>query len=515
LPDWPIERWRRHRADAPPAEAAFGLTEQIANMLRLSAVNQAARARGLLPGATLAGARALAPDLLCAPRPFAEEQADLKRLARWAMRYCPFVAPVPAVFEAQGLAFDISGLAHLYGAEGDLLAALKAGLQGLGFSARLASADTVGLAAALAGFDARAQAGFVAPPGAGLAAIAHLPTAALRLEAGLSADLAALGLKRVGDLSTIARASLARRFGQALLARLDAASGAIGEPIDPIAPASPLFALRRLMHPIATLPALQRLGHDLTGALCGRLEGAGMGLRQARLDLFGVDGGVTSVSVGFGAPETVPARIARIIAERLERALDGVDLGFGVEAGLLIATHTQARRAEAIDLDPHAARRAEAAFALSALKDALAAKLGAGAVGERALRDSHWPERAQTGASAPLDRQKTQPNKPLNPAPDRPLFLFARPEPIEAVAEIPDGPPRGFRWRRLHFRVARAQGPERIAPEWWGAGAPAQAPTRDYFRIETEEGRRLWLFREGLYGRETDRPRWFVHGAFP
>ena len=91
----------------------------------------------------------------------------------------------------------------------------------------------------------------------------------------------------------------------------------------------------------------------------------------------------------------------------------------------------------------------------------------------------------------------------------RPIRLFERPERIEAIAEIPDGPPLRFRWRRVLHEVAAIEGPERIAPQWWRREA---ALTRDYFRAEDRSGRRFWLYREGLYGRES--VRWFVQGAF-
>ncbi len=99
-----------------------------------------------------------------------------------------------------------------------------------------------------------------------------------------------------------------------------------------------------------------------------------------------------------------------------------------------------------------------------------------------------------------------EPSEPIS----RPLRLFARPEPVEAVAEVPDGPPARFRWRRTLYRVARAEGPERIAAEWWRD----DDLTRDYFRVEDPVGHRFWLFREGLYGRETTAPRWYLHGVF-
>jgi protein ImuB len=91
------------------------------------------------------------------------------------------------------------------------------------------------------------------------------------------------------------------------------------------------------------------------------------------------------------------------------------------------------------------------------------------------------------------------------------LRLFARPEPIEALAEVPDGPPLRFRWRRVLHDVTAIEGPERIAAPWW---RHANMPTRDYFRAEDSHGRRFWLYREGLWGRETMQPKWFVHGLF-
>jgi hypothetical protein len=94
--------------------------------------------------------------------------------------------------------------------------------------------------------------------------------------------------------------------------------------------------------------------------------------------------------------------------------------------------------------------------------------------------------------------------------PSRPIRLLEKPEPIEAIASVPDGPPMRFRWRRVLHEVAAIEGPERIAAEWW----KHPALTRDYFRAEDQDGRRFWLFREGLYVRETIQPRWFLHGLF-
>jgi len=153
---------------------------------------------------------------------------------------------------------------------------------------------------------------------------------------------------------------------------------------------------------------------------------------------------------------------------------------------------------------------------LDRLIDRIGARLGPERVSRIAHGDSHIPERAEirTAGADPAARLGspahaaawTDTDGPI----DRPLRLFARPEPVEVTAAVPDGPPLHFRWRRALYRVARAEGPERIAPEWWHD----DGPTRDYFRVEDPAGHRFWLFREGLYGRETAAPRWYVHGVF-
>jgi protein ImuB len=147
--------------------------------------------------------------------------------------------------------------------------------------------------------------------------------------------------------------------------------------------------------------------------------------------------------------------------------------------------------------------------------DRLAALFGAQRVQRFQPQDTHIPEAAAVAVPAQyagptktawhMQRGKDDP-------PRRPLRLLAKPEPIEDVMALaPDSPPKRFKWRQVRHSIAHAEGPERIAMEWWRH--QEQMPTRDYFRVEDEEGRRFWLYREGLYA-ETREPKWFVHGVF-
>jgi protein ImuB len=153
--------------------------------------------------------------------------------------------------------------------------------------------------------------------------------------------------------------------------------------------------------------------------------------------------------------------------------------------------------------------------ALAILADRLGNRLGFANLRRLAPRESHLPERAVALLPALGPAGKGEARWPSGAA--RPIRLLAPPETVEAMAPVPDDPPIMFRWRRLQHRVRRADGPERVAAEWWcrpdKAALGDPGAIRDYYRVEDEEGRRFWLFRAGLY--RPDRPaRWFIHGVF-
>lgn len=493
-----------NRRDAGSGEP-FALVANVAGAMRIAAADAPARAAGIAPGQPLADARARAPTLLVAAHDRAADAAALRRLARFAGRYSAHVAIIDEGPGGHGLFLDVAGIAHLFGGEEGLARDLLGRLTRDGVSAGFGLADTPGAAWALARFHPEAARGAIARVGAGLAPLLPLPVAALRLPPRVEAGLRALGLKRVGDVAKTPRPGLARRFGPLLATRLDQAAGAVGEALCPFAPPSLCRVQARLAEPIITLDAVKAVAARLAEDLCASLEGRGLGARRLRLVLHRVDGETVTVGLGASAPLSEPGRMARLLAERLDRVAGRLDLGFGADAAALEARATEPLRPRAVDLDPAARAAADVEAARTALHDRLAARLGEAALSRPALAASHLPERAgrRRGLEAPQAAFAA-------PGLKRPLFLFAAPEPVEAIAEAPDGPPRRFRWRRVLFETARAAGPERLGAEWWRQ----PALSRDYFEVETREGRRFWLFREGLLGAETATPKWFVHGAW-
>jgi len=220
-------------------------------------------------------------------------------------------------------------------------------------------------------------------------------------------------------------------------------------------------------------------------------------------------------------PTRSVAHVARLIDLKLEALSATQDAGFGFEALGLAVTRAEPIPARQTELNVGRAPRDDGGIEerCAALIDALRQRLGPASVRRFAAVASHIPERAEVLEA--LDHEA--PAWPASEQQTRPLLLLPQAEPAEVTALIPDGPPRRFRWRGVTHEVAGAQGPERIAYEWWRMPHPPARPrasgrqhelTRDYYLVEDADGQRFWLFREGLYGRETVSARWFVHGLF-
>ncbi|NYS23902.1 DNA polymerase Y family protein [Rhodobacteraceae bacterium 2376] len=475
---------REGRGMAP--DGPFAVTAMQAGAARLVCVNPAGRRGGARPGQALAEARALCPDLITRPHDPAADARAQAALRRWAGRYCPWVGTEGP----DGLVLDITGSAHLMGGEGALLDDLLARLGRMGFAARGAIADTRGAAWALARHGR--QPGRIIAAGQGAAALAPLPPAALRIAPETAEALDRLGLRCIADLTALPRATLARRFGQALLLRLDQALGAVPEPVAPRDEA-PLPAVRlSFPDPIGLRGDIDAALLRLLERLCTHLQAAELGARRLRLDLLRADGSRAEAQIGLARP----MRDATAMARLFDRALEDVDAGFGIDALRLSAPVTE----------PLAAAQITTGGQMQAddLSDLLT-RLGNRVGFERLTRflpaDSHIPERSFVTASA----AHADPVADWPAAPPRPLLIFP-PEPL--AARDSRDPPRRFTWRRQRLQVLQAEGPERITPEWWLDDPAWRSGLRDYWVVQTREGPRLWLFRTPQVG------GWAVQGVF-
>lgn len=474
---------------------------------RLTAVNVAAEAVGLVIGDRLADARARESDLQCHPADLAADRAALRKLALWATRYTPTTALWADGEAPDGFFLEVEGSAHLFGGEATLVRDLGERLRGFGLDPQVAIADTVGAAYAVSRYSQQRL--VIVPPKRMRDAISPLPLAALRLPADDCATLFRLGFKRIADLIGKPRAPLTARFGALLPLRLDQALGHAGEAIRPQLPPPAYQARLRFAEPILLQDHLIVATTALLEKLAPELERDGVALRKIGLRFFRVDGGVQGLTLGLASASRDARHITALVRLRLERVAQGLDAGFGFDAAALDGLAVEAVKTAQPALAVQARALTEAEHR-ARLVDVLSQRLGAASVRHLSPRASHLPEDAAT----PLPALHGAPPAWMPPPRrgPRPPFLLPRAEPAEVMAGVPDHPPAQFRWRGVVHRVAAAEGPERIAAEWWKR--PETPSTRDYYVVEDDAGRRFWLYRDGLY-RGSHPPKWFVHGLLP
>ncbi|MDS1134568.1 Y-family DNA polymerase [Nitratireductor indicus] len=515
LPRWSIERRYGKPSRLPPhghrlrdaASMPFALVTASDSGQRLTALSPAAERLGLTRGMALADARAIHPALQIA---HADPRGDERALARLAL-WCQCLSPYTRPDAPDGVSLDITGCAHLFGGEEGLAELLARRLTHFGLGARLVIAPTIGAAWGLA---RHGPAPHLIVARMDLAAmLAPLPIAALRLEETTLSAMEKLGLRRIGDLIGKPRAPLAARFGALALRRLDEALGHEEESFRPLNPPTLHRVQCRFAEPIITLEAIEIAIRRLAEDIAAQLETAAKGARRLELRLFRVDGWFESLALATSTPTRDARHIARLLGERLDRIEDRA--GFGFEAADLTAPSVENLAARQGDLDMSEQTDND----IAPLLDRLVNRFGASNVTRPLPQQSYLPERASRNACVLKPARSHDWRAHARMVQDgaafaRPLFLFAVPEPVNTLAGVPDGPPTRFEWRRVSHRVINAEGPERIAPEWWRAPLGASRKTRDYYRIEDEAGRRFWLFRDGLYERGGDMPRWFIHGVF-
>ena len=512
-----VIRLMRARGLVKPPDAPLATIARINGAQKLAAIDARGQALGLRPGMSLPDARAMHPTLICADADLEAEAGTLAHIADWCRRF----TPLAALDAPDGVMLDVSGAAHLFGGEASLLAEIEARLQSQGFFARAALASTPEAAFALARYGAEDVETRILPPSLEPAELARrlggLPLAALRLDPATLKALAEAGLRRLCDITMRPRAPIAARCGADLYARLDGMLGWAKSPTSPRFEAPAFMSERRFLDGVLRREDIEASIFSLAQDLCALLARHGEGARRLEVSLFRVDGAVEHFEVGMSRPLREPGLIAKLFRQRFEAASiandgDPFDAGYGFDVIRLAALAVERKEPEQAAWSGGSNDDAD----LADLIDRLGARLGLKRVTRLTFNAAHAPEFAVIATPAAHEAPKSP---HLNPAPEnasghlpsRPIRLLQRPEPIEAIAAVPDGPPLRFRWRRVLHEVAAFEGPERIAPEWWrGEGAL----TRDYFRAEDCEGRRFWLFREGLFNSETARPRWFMHGFF-
>jgi len=495
LPRLPTDRLiRRSRFDAP-----LIVSRKDANTQLVHAVDARAARLGLHVGQPLANARAMVQPLAVVPTDEKAEAALLASIADWCDRFTPMIG----LDAPYGLYLDITGAAHLFGGEAAMLKTVCEKISAQGFVVRGAIAGTTLSARALA----RHAHGTIVPPGAEPDVVAPLPIIALDPSDKIMRALRHAGLKTIGMVAARLSSELTERLGRDFVRRLRITLGADENPITPCRPLPDLMVEQRFADPIASMTVVTASLLSLATSLGEVLEREGRGARVLEAAFFRADGKVQRIAIRMGEPLRDPKVMLRLLQQKLDVLADPLDPGFGFDVIRLEALLAEEARPATISFDADENARAQIRF----LVDRLSVRFGEQRVQRFVPQDTHIPEAA--GVAVPAQDRDFEgvwtPKRTTGDPPRRPLRLLERPEEIAAIAGFPDDPPKRFRWRQAHFEVFRAEGPERIAMDWWRRAGH----TRDYFRVETAQGQRFWLYRDGLY-HQVGAPRWYLHGLF-
>jgi protein ImuB len=534
LPRLPTDRLIRKRG--APFDAPLVIGRKANNTLYVHALDAAAETLGLHKDQPLANARAMVERLAIVP---ADEKADaalLEGIADWCDRFTPLVS----LDAPDGLFLDITGAAHLFGGEAAMLETVTGLIARQGLAVRGAIAGTSLAAHALARYATSAsnseavghKKSTVTSVGGEAHAVAPLPITALECDDKVLRALRHAGLKTVGMVASRLGSELSERLGTGFVTRLKVMLGSEEKPLQPRRALPDLMAEQRFAEPVVTeemiAASLLRLAQHL-GAI---LEREGRGARMLEAAFFRADGKVERIAVRTGEPLRDPNVMLRLLRQRLDALADPLDPGFGYDLIRLEAILAEETNPATISFDSNENACRQIGF----LVDRLAARFGDTRVQRFVPQNTHIPEAQSAAVPAQdddFDRQDWRRKRLSGDPPRRPLRLLEKPEEISVpLSGVPDGPPVRFRWRRVEFQIARAEGPERIAMEWWRgvreSGSDQNKPsvresgsdqrktglTRDYFRVETRDGQRFWLYRDGLYQQNGFAPRWYLQGLF-
>jgi len=469
----------------------FVFTAPIHGRITITSVNAIAQQQGITKGMALADARAVVPDIGVFDEKPDRVKKLLKKLGEWSIRF----APIVAIDGNDGILLETSGCAHLWGGEASYLAAILDKLNILGYTCKGAISCTIGTSWAIARFGKNC---LIVPPQKEPEFLLQLPPQALRLEVIVVERLQKLGLNTINKFIQMPKSVLRRRFGSGILLRLGQALGTEDETITPIVVVPPYEERLSCLEPIRTAPGIEIAIKKLLEMLCSRLNTEGLGVRNALLKCYRVDGKIVKAEIGTSRSTSKTEHLLKLFALKIP----GIEPKLGIELFTLEAT-----KVELVNLFQEKLWNGSPGLQdknLAELLDRIAGKLPGASIRRYLPQAHYWPERSIRPSISLAEPSQMQWR---NDRP-RPIQLLNKPEAIDVTAPIPDYPPMNFRYKgKLHL-VNKADGPERIEREWW----IDSGEHRDYYIIEDEKGKRYWLFRSGHYGQESTQ--WFIHGFF-
>lgn len=488
-----LESERLIRQNPDLSQKPFVLVAREANRVFVSALSKAAGDMGFETDMSLVDVRAATPDMMYHEMDPAGDIRCLRGLMRWASRFTPRVARG----EGSNLYLDIAGASHLFGGEAALLETLHGQLQALGFTTHLALADTQAVAWGFAHFGknkSNITADILRETSQ------DLSVEALQMSYASTTLCQRLGLKKIGALLELPRASLASRIGLEDLKQVDRFFGSAAEARQFARYRERLIEEKQFFDPLATTAGIEAAVDELLAKLCARLSQMQRGFRKASLWMDRVDHQNVSFSIQLMQPSIDLTVLKRLFSRHFEQ----LDVGFGIDRMRLVADQVAPLSQRQLGLEDSKKQNHE--DNLNRLVNELSNMFGGRQVRQFFPADSHIPE--QTFTQKPILQSSPRPESWSRTTAKRPIRLFKKPVSVLVQDGLDETTPDRIFWHGRECRLTVLTGPERIEPNWWRHDPDWQNGARDYWWAKTHFGALLWLYRVS----DDEKTQWFVHG---
>jgi len=471
---------------------------------------------GIRIGFGLTQCRVICPEIHVFEDTPDDDYKALIRLANWALRYSP-ACSLQANDPYYSLLIDITGAAHLMDGEQNVLNDIINKFKLINIEAKAACADNSTSAWAFAFYNKNAREGLILK-GDIKDKIDILPISALRLEKTTQEQLYSLGLTRIGQLKSLPIKSLVKRFGAYLVRAINRIYGDEIEVINPVKEIVPDIIVHHLNYSILNHECLELETNIAIDKFCSFMKKSNRGAKKIRICFFRVDGFTFEISAISANSNFNPKIWKQLIKYRLETVENKIDYGFGIDQINIYIELCEIIKPQTTSLDENHSNKLQTEENINRLIERLSSKIGSENVSRFRLIDDYVPERAHK--KQPAISNNTNSNiaifKEKIIQQNRPLFLLKQPQEIDVIAEVPDGAPLRFIYRKRTYNVKSATSPERIVEPLNHRNTkfiPINSKQlRDYYTIETDKGLRFFVFRRGLYGSATS-PKWYIHGA--
>jgi len=454
-------------------------------------------------------AKELAKDLGEGGNEYAIIKRQLINLTQWAYRFSPIVAPdrAPKSLPVEdsrfyGFNIDITGCEKLFQGELELAKKISLSLSQFKLQHRIAIASSLGAAWGLSRYahepltiSSRLKVREL---------VVELPISALRLSKKIEEQLESIKVRTVQELLKLSRPSLLERFGKESLDRIDQLLGLQHEPLWPIKITTLSRIEKSLDGAVTDLAAIKSLLWDLLAELLEKLKKLHVQPSQITIQLKSPNKEILTKQIGLSLPSYTHKHLFRLIEERL----NNTRIKFEVEKLTLIASRTEEYQPDPINFLAVSSTNSSGEKQLGELLDTLLMNLGEQSVLTAVAKQGRLPEEKLSFKLIRESSKKNLVNIAHQPRTDRPSLLLNNPQPIRAMATLPDGPPFWLKWRDKTYDVTSAIGPERIIPEWWKTEDKKKIDPRDYFKVQIPTGAWLWVYRE------TNNSNWYLQGLW-